>query len=192
MATKDRGKIISILFILCFLNGNFVIAQKFVPKKLPAVRTTVRVPNVRTSRVPNVRTSRVPNVRTHVPGIRTIVPYISSVPDELNESASRPSELPRPSETISIDLENRGFVPEEHLSISQEQQSFTIESNDESVSSPHIVNTPKVNLDKIRMKIMMKRNRLNKDEMITDEFIFIGILINHDEYGEYCITSYAA
>ena len=42
------------------------------------------------------------------------------------------------------------------------------------------------------MKVMMKQNRLNKNEMKTDEFIFIGLLINQNEYGEYYVTNYAA
>lgn len=42
------------------------------------------------------------------------------------------------------------------------------------------------------MKVLMKQNRLNKNEMIADKFIFIGLLINYNEYGEYCIANYAA
>ena len=199
-------KILSILFILCFLNGNFVIAQKG-PKKFPTVRTTDRLSSVRSNRpsvhlnipsvhsnipsvhsnIPGVSTFK-PPVRTHIPGVRTSA---SSVSNGLIESASKPLKLLSPSEKIRIDIENRGFVPEKHFSISQEKQSFPIESNEEGVSSLHIVNPPKVNLDKIRMKVMMKQNRLNKNEMKEDGFIIIGLL-NFNEYGEPSITDYVA
>lgn len=122
-------------------------------------------------------------------------PRVLTTPHNINilsTPAQKNVQNPIPVGINYFETENRGFIPERHLSTSQEQQIFTTESNEEGVSSPHIVNPPKVNLNKIRMKVMMKQNRLNKAEMITDEFIFIGLLIYHNEYGEYCITDYAA
>ena len=175
-------KIISILFILCSLNGNYVIAQKFIPKKLPTVRTQVRVPTVPTVWTP-VRVPTVPTVRP--PDRVQVVP---SAP--ISVSASTPSKL------ISIDMENRGFIRESHLSSPSEKPCSTIENYNEPLYSPSNINIhtspPKVNMDKLRLKVMMKQNRLNKADMTTDEFIFIGLLIYHNEYGEYCITDYAA
>ena len=172
-------KIISILFILCSLNGNYVIAQKFIPKKLPTVRTPVRVPTVRTP----VRVPTVPTVWTPVR-----VQAVPSAP--ISVSASTPSKL------IGIDMESRGFIRERHLSSSSGKPSSTIENNNGPLYSPSNINIhtspPKVNMDKLRMKIMKCQNRLNKNEMIVDEFIFIGLLIKQNEYGEYYITNYAA
>ena len=187
-------KLISILFILGFLNGNYVIAQKFIPKKLPTVRTPVRVPTVPTVRTP-VRVPTVPTVRTPVrvstvPTVRTpvCVQVVPSAP--ISISASTPSKL------ISIDMENRGFIRERHLSSPSEKPSSTIENYNGPLYSPSNINIhtspPKVNMDKLRMKIMKCQNRLNKNEMIVDEFIFIGLLIKQNEYGEYYVTNYAA
>lgn len=99
---------------------------------------------------------------------------------------------PIPASIINFDLNNRGFVPERHLSTSQEQRSSFLKSNEGDVISQPIVNPPKVKMDKMRLKVMMKRNRLNKAEMITDEFILIGLLIYQNEYEEYYVTNYAA
>lgn len=184
-------KIISILFILCSLNGNYVIAQKFIPKKLPTVRTPVRVPTVRTPvRVPTVPTVWTPVRVPTIPTVWTPV-RVQAVPSApISVSASTPSKL------IGIDMESRGFIRERHLSSSSGKPSSTIENNNGPLYSPSNINIhtspPKVNMDKLRMKIMKCQNRLNKNEMIVDEFIFIGLLIKQNEYGEYYITNYAA
>lgn len=96
-------------------------------------------------------------------------------------------------------MENRGFIRESHLSSPSERPRSTIENienNNEPLYSPSNINIhtspPKVNLDKLRMKVMKCQDRLNKNEMIVDEFIFIGLLIKQNEYGESYITNYAA
>ena len=211
-------KIISILFILCFLNGNYVIAQwhKQVIKNLKEIKRTgyrgpvprpvpdfrLRVPDVpqvlgfrlRVTDVPQVPDLhlRVPDAPP-VPGFRLRVQDMLSVSNGFSEGVSIPSKF------ISIDMENRGFIQELHLSSPSERPRSTIEiieNNHEPLYSPSNINIltspPKVNLDKLRMKVMKCQDRLNKNEMIVDEFIFIGLLIYHNEYGEYYITNYAA
>ena len=187
-------KIISILFILCFLNGNYVIAQGNISKSLTILGKPVRVPTVPTlgksvkvSTVPTLgKPIRVPTVSTLGKSVK-----VSTVPTaSISESASKPSK------SIRIDMEDRGFIHEKHLSSPSERPSSTIENNNGLLPSPSNVNIqtipPKVNMDKLRMKVMKYQNRLNKNEMKADNFIFIGFKINQNEHGEYYFTNYAA
>lgn len=200
-------KIISILFILC-ISFCQVEAQGFLSKAVKAgsaatksVSRPIIIPNpiwlatphgVPGPVVPKILFVTSPQAPDPIVLTR---PRVFTTPQNINilsTPAQNNVRTPIPVGINHFEIENRGFIPERHLSTSQEQQKFTTESNEEGASSPHIVNPPKVNLDKIRMKVMMKQNRLNKAEMITDEFIFISLLIYHNEYGEYCITDYAA
>lgn len=222
-------KILSILFILCFLNGNYVIAQKLPHPKISTYRKLVRTPELRIH-LPTVQT-HLPTVQTHLLRVQTHLPTVpirvKKVPyhvksgsfhvgmhtsldemENLHYSIANPesdflsvptglseSGLPL-SPRINIDMENREFIHEKHLSSPSEKPSSTIENSNGLPQSESIINihtiSPKVNMDKLRMKIMKCQNRLNKNEMKADEFILIGLLINHNEYGEYYVTNYAA
>ena len=87
-------------------------------------------------------------------------------------------------------MENRGFIKKEHIYSPSDNSTLLFETTEnKDITVPSSLNShaspPKVNLEKLQ-------NRLNKNEMKTDEFIFIGLLINQNEYGEYYVTNYAA
>lgn len=184
-------KIISILFLFCFVicSPSRAQAQTLVkaartsgralsmgtPVKLPKVlpQTVVKITSINQMRnginsiTPNSRVGTAvgsrPQLMRPPQNLRNLIPY--AIPDHY-----------LPSHRLMLE---RGFIPQEHI--------LSTSNNEETQPS-----APKVNLDKIRMKVMMKQNRLNKKEMKADEFIIIGILIYHNDYGEYIITNYAA
>ena len=188
-------KIICILFLFCFVvcTPGWAQAQALVkvvrtggralsigtPVKPPRVLSKVSQPTaVRGASTNQMRhgvnpvTSK-PRVGT---GVGTL-PHLM-VPTQ-NPRKLIPSAIPDiylPSYGL---MRERGFIPQEHI--------LSTSSIEESQPS-----APKLNLDRIRMKVMMKQNRLNKSEMKADEFIIIGLLIYHNEYGECYITDYAA
>lgn len=188
-------KIISILFLSCFVicSPSGAQAQVLVkaarssgrslsmgapvklPKVLPIVSRQTVVKGTSINQMRNGSNSITPNsrVRTAVGSrpnltrpsrnLRNLIPY--TIPDHY-----------LPSHRL---MRERGFIPQEHV----------LSTSCIDVLQP---SSPKVNLDKIRMKVMMKQNRLNKNEMIADKFILIGLLINYNEYEEYYITGDAA
>jgi len=188
-------KIISILFLFCFVicSPSRAQAQTLVkaartsgralsmgtpvklPKVLPIVSQQTGVKGMSINQTLNGSNSITPNSRVGTAvgsrpnltrpsrNLRNLIPY--TIPDHY-----------LPSHRL---MRERGFIPQEHI--------LSTSNNEE--TQP---NAPKVNLDKIRMKVMMKQNRLNKKEMKADKFIIIGILIYHNDYGEYIITNYAA
>lgn len=143
-----------------------------VQQPVVSVKSTSQMPLGVNSVMPNSRVGTVIGSRSHLksPSQNLRKPIHSVTPN---------FSLPDPYIPSHGLLRERGFIPQEH--------SLSTSSIEESQPS-----SPKVNLDKIRMKVMIKQNRLNKDEMKADEFIFIGLLINYNEYGEYYITDYAA
>lgn len=184
-------KIISILFLSCFVicSPSRVQAQALVkaartsgralsmgtpvklPKVLPIVSRQTVVKRTSISQMRNGSNSITPNSRVGTAvGSRSHLTRPSQNLRNLIPSAISDPYLP--SHRL---MRERGFIPQEHV-----LSTSCIEVSQSS--------SPKVNLDRIRMKVMMKQKRLNKNEMIADEFIFIGLLINYNEYGEYYIT----
>lgn len=209
-------KIISILFILCFINCGFLNAQR-IPIRLPKIPTNFTIPKVGTSTAARAATAataaraaaraeaataarvavraEAARVATRTVGKEVLPETLLRPHKRLSPSfnnLSRYGSISIPNE-LDYDMENRGFIRKEH---SDNSSSFFETTDNNVLTVPSSLNShaspPKVNLDKLRMKVMMKQNRLNKNEMKTDEFIFIGLLINQNEYGEYYVTNYAA
>lgn len=198
-------KIISILYILCFINCGFLNAQR-IPIRLPKKPTNFTIPKVGTStaaraaiaataaRAEAATAATAARVATRTLGKKVLPETLLRPHKRLSPSynnLSRYGSISIPNE-LDYDMENRGFIRKEH---SDNSSSFfeTIDNNDLTVPSSlnSHASPPKVNLDKLRLKVMMKQNRLNKNEMKEDEFIIIGLL-NFNEYGEPSITDYVA
>jgi len=204
-------KIISILFFLCFINCNFINAQRIpllpkVPTRftIPKVPTRFTIPKVPTRfTIPKVETitaARVAEtaarVATRTVGKEVLPGTLQGPQKRQSPSFNNSSRYGIPSE-LDYDMENRGFIKKEHIYSPSDNSTLLFETTEnKDITVPSSLNShaspPKVNLEKLRLKVMMKQNRLNKNEMKTDEFIFIGLLINQNEYGEYYVTNYAA
>ena len=206
-------KIISILFFLCFINCNFINAQR-IPLRLPKVPTRFTIPKVPTRfTIPKVETitaaravvgaeaaaraaETAARVATRTVGKEVLPGTLQGPPKRQSPSFNNSSRYGIPSE-LDYDMENRGFIKKEHIYSPSDNSTLLFETTEnKDITVPSSLNShaspPKVNLEKLRLKVMMKQNRLNKNEMKTDEFIFIGLLINQNEYGEYYVTNYAA
>ena len=220
-------KIISILFFLCFINCNFINAQR-IPLRLPKVPTRFTIPKVETTTAARaavraeaaaraavraeaaaravvgaeaaaraaVRAETAARVATRTVGKEVLPGTLQGPPKRQSPSFNNSSRYGIPSE-LDYDMENRGFIKKEHIYSPSDNSTLLFETTEnKDITVPSSLNShaspPKVNLEKLRLKVMMKQNRLNKNEMKTDEFIFIGLLINQNEYGEYYVTNYAA
>lgn len=210
-------KIISILFFLCFINCNFINAQR-IPLRLPKVPTRFTIPKVETITAARaavraeaaaravvgaeaaaraaVRAETAARVATRTVGKEVLPGTLQGPPKRQSPSFNNSSRYGIPSE-LDYDMENRGFIKKEHIYSPSDNSTLLFETTEnKDITVPSSLNShaspPKVNLEKLRLKVMMKQNRLNKNEMKTDEFIFIGLLINQNEYGEYYVTNYAA
>ena len=195
-------KIISILFFLCFINCNFINAQRIpllpkVPTRftIPKVPTRFTIPKVETITAARVAETAA-RVATRTVGKEVLPGTLQGPQKRQSPSFNNSSRYGIPSE-LDYDMENRGFIKKEHIYSPSDNSTLLFETTEnKDITVPSSLNShaspPKVNLEKLRLKVMMKQNRLNKNEMKTDEFIFIGLLINQNEYGEYYVTNYAA
>ena len=204
-------KIISILFLSCFLFSCPVEAQSSIWKNVPKViekrhtPPTLRIgpkplhrrinssgiaPPPQPPRInPTIRSNK--ENRVHLESGRTAANTYKAV---FLGNAVRKHDL-GPNGFVNIDSENRGFIIDKHTSSSSEKSNPEIEETSEFILSPPTsansdTDLPKSHLDNLRMRVMKHIKQLNTDEMKMDEFFFIGLLIIQDEYGEYLFTIY--
>lgn len=110
----------------------------------------------------------------------------SSYPWEDNENSLKNAPKLH-NENYDHQMSGRGLVKEKHI-MSQSDNSKSITENKNGILSPPTSN----DMNEVRMKIMRFQNRLNKYEMKKDTLIFMGLIINQNEYDEYYIANYAA
>ena len=184
--------------ILCFLISCSVKAQGFIGKISVNASSPARATAISSARAAAISPARAAAISSAgaIDNVNPIVGFSTQLIPErhLTKPAEFTSDFQPQSVTHGhlqsstsnnsvVNLEQRGFVKEKHLTSPSENSTVEIE-NTESLL--------RFDLDKLRIKVMMKQNRLNKAEMIPDKFNFYGLLIYHSEYGEYCITDYAA